>query len=138
MAINKKLIHFKTFANFNSQKLSANEANTKYTTGISGVETTGNPDILYQSICFIKDTQQIWTHGQIYTSPADILKTIEDNELVTAEALTDLDSRLKEVEGAAGEANVQSDWNESDESSDSYIKNKPTAISTNDITLLFT
>lgn len=71
MAINKKLIHFKTFANFNSQKLSANEANTKYTTGISGTETTGNPDILYQSICFIKDTQQIWTHGQIYNASAD-------------------------------------------------------------------
>ena len=71
MAINKKLIHFKTFANFNSQKLSANEANTKYTTGISGTETSGNPDILYQSICFIKDTQQIWTHGQIYNASAD-------------------------------------------------------------------
>lgn len=71
MAINKKLIHFKTFANFNSQKLSANEANTKYTTGISGTETSGNPDILYQSICFIKDTQQIWTHGQIYNASAE-------------------------------------------------------------------
>ena len=71
MAINKKLIHFKTFANFNSQKLSANEANTKYTTGISGTETSGNPDILYQSICFIKDTQQIWTHGQIYNASTD-------------------------------------------------------------------
>lgn len=71
MAINKKLIHFKTFENFNSQKLSANEANTKYTTGISGTETSGNPDILYQSICFIKDTQQIWTHGQIYNASAD-------------------------------------------------------------------
>ena len=102
MAINKKLIHFKTFANFNSQKLSANEANTKYTTGVSGTETSGNPDILYQSICFIKDTQQIWTHGCIYSAPSNILNIIEENELVTAGALADLDDRLKVVEEGGG------------------------------------
>lgn len=106
MAINKKLIHFKTFANFNSQKLSANEANTKYTTGVSGTETTGNPDILYQSICFIKDTQQIWTHGCIYSAPSNILNIIEENELVTAEALADLDDRLKVVEEGGGDIEV--------------------------------
>ena len=102
MAINKKLIHFKTFANFNSQKLSANEANTKYTTGVSGTETTGNPDVLYQSICFIKDTQQIWTHGCLYSAPSNILNIIEENELVTAGALADLDDRLKVVEEGSG------------------------------------
>lgn len=68
MAINKKLIHFKTYANFSTQKLSANEANTQYTVGIDGEVTTGSPDILYQSICWIKDTQQMWTHGQIYNA----------------------------------------------------------------------
>ena len=36
MAINKKLIHFETFENFNSKKLSANKENTKYTLGIYG------------------------------------------------------------------------------------------------------
>lgn len=46
MAINKKLVHFKTFAKFN-EELSA-----------------GN--ILDTSICWIKDTKQIWTHGQFY------------------------------------------------------------------------
>lgn len=51
MAINKKLIHFKTFANFNSKKLSANEANTQYTLGVNGTVTTGDPEILYQSVC---------------------------------------------------------------------------------------
>ena len=50
MAINKKLIHFKNFSDFNSKKLSANETNTKYTLGINGTVTNGNPDILYQSI----------------------------------------------------------------------------------------
>lgn len=106
MAINKKLIHFKTFANFNSQKLSANEANTKYTTGISGTETSGNPDILYQSICFIKDTQQIWTHGQIYNASADgsgvIIKfnqVFEDGKSVTSNE-TNLFDKVLEASNA--------------------------------------
>lgn len=98
MAINKKLLHFKKFSDFNSKKLSANEANTQYTLGVDGAVTTGSPDVLYQSICWIKDTQQQWTHGQLYDCSAS--------------------------EG--GEENVQSDWNVTDTSSDAYIKNKPT------------
>ena len=66
MAINKKLIHFKNFSDFNSKKLSANENNTQYTLGINGDVTNGSPDVLYQSICYIKDTKQQWTHGQLY------------------------------------------------------------------------
>ena len=66
MAINKKLIHFNTFENFNSKKLSANAENTQYTIGINGSIQTGSPDILYQSIVYIKDTKQQWTHGQLY------------------------------------------------------------------------
>lgn len=66
MAINKKLIHFETFENFNSQKLSANKENTKYTLGIDGEIFNGTPDILYQSIVWIKDAQIQWTHGQLY------------------------------------------------------------------------
>jgi hypothetical protein len=63
MAINKKLIHFENFSNFNSKKLSANKENTAYTVGVDGTVTTGDPEILYQSICWIKDTKQQWTHG---------------------------------------------------------------------------
>lgn len=66
MAIEKRFIHFKKFSDFNSKKLSANEANTQYTVGISGEIQTGSPDVLYQSYVWIKDTQQQWTHGQIY------------------------------------------------------------------------
>lgn len=66
MAINKKLIHFENFSNFNSKKLSANKENTAYTVGVDGTVTTGDPEILYQSICWIKDTKQQWTHGQLY------------------------------------------------------------------------
>lgn len=66
MAIQKRFIHFKKFSDFNSKKLSANEANTQYTIGVSGEVQTGAPDILYQSYCWIKDTRQQWTHGQLY------------------------------------------------------------------------
>ena len=54
MAINKKLIHFQRLATFKEQ-LAAN-------------------NILDASIVFIKDSQQIWTHGQYYSiadAPAD-------------------------------------------------------------------
>ena len=71
MAINKKLIHFKTFATFNSKKLSADETNKTYTVGVNGSVQNGNPDILYQSICYIKDTKQQWTHGQLYSCNVD-------------------------------------------------------------------
>lgn len=66
MAINKKLIHFKKYSDFNSKKLSANEANTQYTVGVGGTITNGNPEVLFQSICWIKDVQKMWTHGTIY------------------------------------------------------------------------
>ena len=81
MAINKKLIHFNTFENFNSKKLSANIENTKYTLGINGEIQNGSPDILYQSIVYIKDTKQQWTHGQLYSSNANI-KTINGQSLL--------------------------------------------------------
>lgn len=66
MAIQKRFIHCKKFSDFNSKKLSANEANTQYTVGVSGEVQDGAPDILYQSYVWIKDTKQQWTHGQLY------------------------------------------------------------------------
>lgn len=69
MAINKKLIHFNKKATFNSQKLSANDSNTQYQVGGTGTVQTGAPDINYQSIVYIKDSKEIWTHGQFYATP---------------------------------------------------------------------
>ena len=46
MAINKKLIHFKNKEKFNTE--------------------LANNNILDTSICFIQDTKEIWTHGQLY------------------------------------------------------------------------
>lgn len=68
MAINKKLIHFNKKTTFNSQKLSANASNTQYQVGGTGAVQTGAPDINYQSIVYIKDSKEIWTHGQFYAT----------------------------------------------------------------------
>ena len=106
MAINKKLIHFNTFENFNSKKLSANAENTQYTLGTEGTVQTGSPDILYQSIVYIKDTKQQWTHGQLYsgggTSEANVqaVDTSETLEDVTADYAT-----RAYVDGLVGDIN---------------------------------
>lgn len=81
MAINKKLIHFGLKTNFEKELDAGN--------------------ILDTSIVFIKDAKLIWTHGQYYgyDSISGDLKerldaideTIEENELITAKALTELD-----------------------------------------------
>lgn len=83
MAIQKRFIHFKKFSDFNSKKLSANEANTQYTVGVSGAIQNGDPDILYQSYVWIKDTQQQWTHGQLYNGiDSPIVKGDAENSAV--------------------------------------------------------
>ena len=91
MAINKKLIHFNNFSTFNSKKLSANVENTQYTIGIEGEIQSGAPEILYQSICWIKDTKQQWTHGQIYN----------------CDSLTEEDVKTINGQSVIGEGNIQ-------------------------------
>lgn len=60
MALNKKLIHFKTYSNF----IGSNGINgaTLPTSGYYG-------NIPENSIVFIQDSKQIWTHGQFYSCP---------------------------------------------------------------------
>lgn len=65
MAINKKLIHFQNKSTFNAQLKAGNLKDT--------------------SIVFIKDTQEIWTHGQLYSK----------NEL--QEALQNLSNNLDTI-----------------------------------------
>lgn len=91
MAIKKKLIHFNTFANFNTKKLSANETNTTFTIGVNGDVQNGEPEILYQSIVWIRDTKQQWTHGTLYdcsevpanVQAVDTSETLDDVETNT-------------------------------------------------------
>lgn len=53
MAINKKLIHFNKKSDFDTKSKATSSSDT-------------TSDIPYTSIVFIKDTQEIWTHGQLY------------------------------------------------------------------------
>lgn len=67
MAIDKKLIHFKTKENFNS----ANGVNGSVDIPTAGSEANGNAEygqIKGTSIVFIKDSGEIWTHGNLYRS----------------------------------------------------------------------
>lgn len=66
MAINKKLIHFKT--------------KTAFTTELNA----GN--ILDTSIVFIKDTKEIWTHGQLYScslTEEEVISIIENSNSIS-------------------------------------------------------
>lgn len=66
-AIEKKLIHFKTKENF----MSANGVNQNIDTPTSGSEENGTAEygqIKGTSIVFIKDSKEIWTHGNLYKS----------------------------------------------------------------------
>lgn len=70
MAINKKLIHFNHKEDFLREK-----------------DTNNN--ILDTSIVFIKDTQELWTHGQFYSCLSDkfldLLNGIYSNTYVTVD-----------------------------------------------------
>lgn len=90
MAIDKKLIHFKSKDNF------LNALNGTEPT--AGSEATG--DALYgqikgSSIVFIQDTNEIWTHGTLYKSvnwsvlePQLITFIIDDVEYESEEGMT--------------------------------------------------
>lgn len=105
MAIKKKLIHFKNFADFNSQKLSANEDNTSYTIGPSGAVMAGEPNILYSTVCWIKDTKNMWTHGTLYScSDVDLSGYLTEEEIAgTYATKTDVSTALANLVGEAPE-----------------------------------
>ncbi|MBO5472673.1 MAG: hypothetical protein J6A08_02625, partial [Lachnospiraceae bacterium] len=88
------------------------------------------------------------------TGVADLNTALQDVADKTAAAICDVDSRLKTVPDAVeeavlgdakaytdeqvaglnlGESNVQSDWDETDSTSDAYIKNKPESLPASDV-----
>lgn len=106
MAINKKLIHFKSKSVFN-QKLANNE-------------------LLDTSIVFIKDTQEIWTHGQIYKcSDPDL------SNYLTPEDLETINSQISTLQTGKLDTSVA----ESTYAKKSEIPTVPTKVSafTNDV-----
>lgn len=88
--INKKLIHFNFMEVFQRQKLSADKDNKTYTVGSNGEVQNGDPDIKYQSIVFIRDKAQFWTHGKIYGSIEEATQT--QAGLMSAEDKKNLDT----------------------------------------------
>lgn len=64
--INKHKLNFARLDVFNSKKLSANAANTAYRIGMNGDVVQGEPDVRWQSICFIKDANMIYCGGKAY------------------------------------------------------------------------
>lgn len=72
MAINKKLIHFKSKEKFNEELANANIKDT--------------------SIVFIQDSKEIWTHSQFYATPLTIeeIETIVANSPTTEELLAEI------------------------------------------------
>ena len=89
-----RFIHFEQYSTFAVTKMSANEANTTYTLG-AGVDVyEGEPDIAYQCICWIADTLQQWTHGQLYSfvdfdinGKQDVLYSGENIKTVDGESI---------------------------------------------------
>ena len=81
MAINKKLIHFKTKAAFTTELNAGN--------------------ILDTSIVFIKDTKEIWTHGQLYScslTEEEVISIIENSSSISN--LTNaLNNKVDKVDG---------------------------------------
>lgn len=91
MAINKKLIHFQT--------------KTAFTTELNA----GN--ILDTSIVFIKDTKEIWTHGQLYScslTEEEVISIIENSDSISN--LTNaLNNKVDKVDGKSLTSNDFSD-----------------------------
>lgn len=88
--IDKKFIHFKNYDDFISQAGVGSVANI--TTPTSGSEDTRNAvygQIKGSSIVFIKDTKQIWTHGQLYSCNVDASHALwaDENNVVNRENL---------------------------------------------------
>lgn len=85
MAINKKLIHFKSKQKFN--------------------EELANGNILETSIVFIQETTEIYTHGQLYDGstfdPTDIEASIE-NIINNKADKTEIPTKISQLEDDKG------------------------------------
>ena len=68
MAIDKKLIHFNYKETFMSEKNGVNNDPEKVTSGDESKGTAIYGQVKGTSIVFIKDSREIWTHGNLYKS----------------------------------------------------------------------
>lgn len=84
MAIDKKLIHFKSWNKFISDGVGSEEHVTKPTSGIEEEGTAIYGQIKGTSIVFIKDVGKIWTHGKVYDGSTINVDELQD-KLVSGE-----------------------------------------------------
>jgi len=62
---NKPFKYVPSLSVFDSLKVSTSELDSGYANG-DGLEVIGEPDILWENICFIEEEKLIWTHGEFY------------------------------------------------------------------------
>lgn len=84
--ITSRFIHFNNYKEFSEMKISADPKNTTYIIpSQEGDPSSGEPDVSYNSISFVKDRKLIHTHGQFYggdsKSPVLDLITKDDGYL---------------------------------------------------------
>lgn len=84
MAIDKKLIHFKTWNNFILQGVGSEENITIPTSGREDEGTAIYGQIRGTSIVFIKDVGKIWTHGKLYDGSTIDVDSLQE-KLVSGE-----------------------------------------------------
>ena len=77
-----EIYNIETKQTFLAQKISHDPDNTTYTIGLSEEVLTGEPDIAWESICFIKETGEMWAGGKLY-----YCKEPESKSLVLGEGI---------------------------------------------------
>ena len=73
----KPFKYFDTLTRFNTKKVSTNKNDSAYRIG-NGLEIVGDPEILWNDLCFIEDKQMIWNHGDFFLDLSEIKDDITD------------------------------------------------------------
>lgn len=107
---------------------------------ISDLQTKVGSDTVANQITNAIDGALNQDGSALYATAASVseLKTTVDNNTKSITAINDklTDARLEKWDAA--ETNIQSDWSITDETSDAYIKNKPTDLVTTSTTFSYT
>ena len=87
IVMRKILKYFETKQIFTSKKISASSANDEYIDPVTGYTVIGDPEVLWDDICFIEDTKEAWTHGEYWISEPSFVE-IEDGGSASSHALS--------------------------------------------------
>ena len=105
--ITNRFVSIGSYEEFKTKKIAANKENTTYTMGDTGSPITGEPDISYQSIIFIRDVQKIYTHSEMFGGgDVDAMTEAEIDAIFTDESDGDITSEVQAL-GTKVEAGIQ-------------------------------